>query len=258
MISTHRCVTTIVPGPADEFLDTVYKAAAKTWFGLLTRNSDDWSALRRAGSADLRRDVVGCAGADGSVGYAILAHQTDPNTGHLAIEVVELLHNGSGALLGLLNYLASHNNVTRLRWDAPIETQLWTVTAKARTWEPQVCLDKMVRVVNLGTLTIPLWSAPDMFDPVLLDVVDPQAPWNAGYWAAVPEGGEVHFERATVRHLGTPIQVQASALAPLLLGGANPDWLGDSGLLTAPNPAELDRLRQVTLRPSSPYCPSPW
>lgn len=243
--------------PVDEFLDGVYRAAADTRFGFLVRSSEDWAALRRPTSGDLRRDTIGCRAANGSQGYAVIAHQLDHVTKQLGIEVVELLHSGPEAFTVLLSYLAGHNNVTRLRWDAPPETQLWSMTAQARSWEPQACLDKMVRVVDLAALTLPSWNPPDSL-PVLLDVVDVQAPWNAGLWTAVTEDDRIHFERTTSNHASGAVRVQTSGLAPLLLGGAGPDWLADAGLLTAPSSAALDRLRRLTLRPRAPYCPGAW
>lgn len=248
----------ILTEPADGFLDSVYRAASDTRFGLLVRSSEDWSALRRPTTGDLRRDTVGCRAADGSQGYVVIAHQMDHATKQLGIEVVELLHSGSQAFTVLLSYLAGHNNVSRLRWDAPPETQLWSMTAEARSWEPQVCLDKMVRVVDLAALTVPVWNTSDTLPPVLLDVVDVQAPWNAGLWTAVVEDNRIRFERSTTSDTSGALRVQAAGLAPLLLGGASPDWLADAGLLNAPSSAALDRLRRLTLRPRLPYCPGAW
>lgn len=248
--------------PPHELMNSVYEKCARDRFGLLQRSTADWAELHRAGPGELRRDAVGVAGEDGARGYAVLAHRRAGAGPDLEIEIRELFYTKPSALAALLYFIASHNNVTRLRWDAPPEVELWSATSHARTWEPVRAMDKMIRVVNLAGLSLATDGHPGM---ATIRVVDRQAPWNDGLWRMTCADGLITFAavptaecQVSANRAAGAITVQAHALAPLLLGATSPWWLRDAGLLSAPDEDALPQISKLVQKRRPPYSPDSW
>ncbi|MQA82221.1 MAG: GNAT family N-acetyltransferase [Streptosporangiales bacterium] len=247
--------------PPHELVASVYEDCARDRFGLLERSAADWADLRRVGPGELRRDVVGAVAEGGDRGYAVLVHRLVGDGAGLEIEVRELFHTGPSALARLLYFLVSHNNVARLRWDAPPEVELWSATSHARTWEPVRALDKLVRVVNLAGLSLATNAFPGTG---VIRVIDSQAPWNDGLWRIIGDGERITFTSlaaappTSADQAAGDVTVQACALAPFLLGASSPWWLRDSGLLSAPNEHALSQVSRLVGTRRPPYCPDSW
>ncbi|MFD9705099.1 enhanced intracellular survival protein Eis [Lentzea sp. NPDC059081] len=187
----------------------------------------------------LEMDLVSVLpGPNGLRGY--LTAQREPGGDMGRLKVFDLVALDAEAQLTLLSSLASWAGTleavdlrvtdpatVNLLAGTPLRHSVWTAT-----W--------MLRVVDLPA-AVAARGWPDPADAAVdLEIVDPHAPWHAGPWRLVAEGGSVRIEPG-----GTgAVRLHARALGPWFAGAQNTHALRRAGLLEG-DPADaaaLDRL----------------
>jgi predicted acetyltransferase len=249
---SHRLDRFVQCDADDLEVRTLWRRHVETRVGAIDRGPDEWAALLVAAPSELRRDLVKCQVDGATVAYLLLAHRPAPTGDEL--RVLEGGWDTEAGVPAVLAALSSHNNVERVVWDAPSDLLLWPHVRAAMRFEPTVVPDKMLRILDLARMP---WRAPAGTPDasVTVEVVDVQAPWNAGSWEVGSDAGTVSWQRTS----RTPkITVQASVLGPLYSGFATPHVARASGLLHASDERSLDLLELILHRPSAPYAPDCW
>jgi len=211
-------------------LHRCYQAVAAAQDGMLDREGPSFSLPEV-----LTLDVVAlCPGR----GYLTATRRRDRLQVH---DLVALDEEAGRALLHLISSFAG--TVSRIDLCPTDPAALGPLAGGVLTGEVQVT-PWMLRVVDLPAAVAArgwpgaAWLADAALD---LEVVDPWAPWHAGRWRLVVEGGAVRCERG-----GTgSVSVQARALGPWFAGGTPTSSLRRAGLLDGGDATLLDALAGV-------------
>lgn len=234
-------------------LAAVHTEAAGLRFGLLVRDSPFWTDLAR------RRQVALWRSYDGTPeGYVVYQHiyqqpDLDHRSGQRQLVVDELQATTSDAYLGLLGFLAGHNSVSRLRWDAPQDDPLLSVVREPRQIRTETVVDKVLRVMDVSRLELPAFGdEPDG----LVFTVDDQIPWNRGPWRVTADGPRVRFVHAP--QADGEVVLHAHAFGPLVSRYLSVDDALRCGLVTVADDKTAHRLRGLFPRTATPYSPDGW
>ena len=250
----------LVSAPELEDLQDVYIRAAAGRFGALARDRRAWASRVQTAPGMLRRDHVGWYDpVDGrTTGYAIYHHRTEPSGDRLAIVVDELMATSPTAWAGLLEFLAGHNNVSRLRWDAPQDFPLGHLIREPEATRPQHLVDKMVRVVDVPALRLHLPTPPPAGRrPLRIRIEDHQAPWNHGCWEVGQEADTVVRLTRSAAGMADCV-IPAAVLGPLLTGYLSVAWAVSAGLVQFTGRSACTDLTTLFSTGSPPYCPDDW
>jgi predicted acetyltransferase len=225
--------------PADADLTAVhelYTAAARPAVGPLTRTGP---AFDLAGLATL--DGVVIASVDGvDAGYVSWSRHEKPDAAP-RLDVHDLIADRPDVRDALLTCLGSWQTSigeTRIRLADPVIGGLGLPRGGYTNHEPW-----MLRIVDAEAAVAARGYGPLSAD-VDLEIVDPQAPWNAGRWQlSVAEG------KGSLTPGGTgAVTVSSRGLAAVFTGYAGAAALTSAGLATG-DPAALARLAAVFAGP---------
>lgn len=215
------------PAGPDDLADLhgCYRAAAAAQDGMLDRDGPSFSL-----PDVLDLDVVTVCP---SRGYLTATRRAD----HLQVhDLVALDEEVGRALIHLLSSWGGYLQRIDIRPTDPLPLAVLAAGGLAgdvhlTPW--------MLRVVDLpGAVAARGWPAAAMLrdGAVELDVTDPEAPWNAGRWRLVVEGGTVRCEPGG----GGAVRLHARALGPWFAGGTPCSVLRRSGLLEGGDSSLLD------------------
>jgi len=236
-------------------LPGLYRAEGRRRFGLLVRDAARWRSLLAAKG----RAWAVWQGQDGTAGGYVLYRQQvgQGEDSPLRLVVDELFVRDADAYLGLLCYLAEHPNIAEVRWDAPQDDPLLSVAREPRALEPKLCVDKMLRVLNIEPAAA---LVPDVAASVQLVVRldDPQIPQHAGDWVMRPVDGVLKLERVRDRPSLPMLHLTAPVLAALLTGYLTGDAALMSGLAIASGTTAAAAACALFPLRRPPYAVEPW
>lgn len=236
--------------PDQPTAEAVRQLAARRRFGALDAPPDSTE-----GASGLRTDTVVWREGDRATGLLQYMHRRRDDRG-VGIVVHELYAISPAAYCGLLGFLAEHNNIDDVTWNAPTDDPLQQLVVEPRHIEPIVCSDKMLRIVDLARLVLPRFDA---FEPgdITMTVHDPQAPWNTGSWEIGADGDVYRFSRTTTARTTTDLHVEVDVLGPIISGYLSATSAAMTGRLKGEPAAvsTLDRIRACWL---PPHCPDTW
>lgn len=214
------------PGDLDD-LHRCYLAAAAAQDGMLDRHGPSFSLADVLGL-----DVVTTCPGRGHI-------TATRHAGHLQVHDLVALDGEVGR--ALLHLLASWGGyLTRVDLRPTDPTALAALAAGGLAGDVRVT-PWMLRVVDLpAAVAARGWpAAAHLADATVdLEVVDPWAPWQAGRWRLVVQGGAVRCEPGGAG----AVRFQARALGPWFAGGTPTSALRRTGLLDGPDTPLLDIL----------------
>jgi predicted acetyltransferase len=202
-----------LPTP-DDASRAFYNDYARTHYTLVQRGDAEWSARTRIGSwrpTTAARGVVRVSrGGEvvGLIGYDLTGRMGD---WHPTLTVNLLAAGDEPARREMLRYLRrlSHQ-VKTLRFDLPIGEPLWPYLAD-RPMKQEIADKYAIRIVDMERLDGLAVAADDL--TIAIDVVDEQAPWNAGVWRWTIENETLRVERADQADLRCGIGPLSSILS---------------------------------------------
>jgi predicted acetyltransferase len=237
----------------------LYAASAGRRFGMLARDASAWGDPPASPAGALRTDVVGWReGESDWTGYCAFTHVRQED-GRLGIILNELMTVSPAAWRGLLLFLSTHNNVASIRWDAPGDEPLASVVREPRELEIKVCLDKMVRVLDVAELKFCCESDSRCPQGLTIGIHDRQAPWNDGRWRVEPAAGSRYaLSREEGDIADASCEIAACDLGPIISGYLSIDGAVRAGLVKVSDDGAARQLRALFTRERAPYCPDNW
>ncbi len=242
---------------AAEAFPAVYADYAPTRAGELDRHEIDYAeALGEPAGDDLRRRFYAVYEEDdrldGYVAYEV-ALVEPPAHSPRRVVLHELCALTAGAYAALWGFLLGVDLTVELRAygrpvDEPIKwllaepRQLRCVQSGDRTW---------VRLIDVGLcLGARRYAAGG---DLVIDVSDPFCPWNSGRYRLVvgEEWGAAEVERTTAE---ADLELDASTLASLYLGGVAPSSFAEVGLITENSPGAVALAGRMFANDRPPYC----
>jgi predicted acetyltransferase len=247
------------PAEARSDLQRVFDAALPGRPGTLARNRAWWDVLlsdpptSRDGMSPLR-----CVVAEddaGPRGYTL--YRTQPSwTDGLAdgtLRLRELIALDPAAEAALWGDLFSRDLVGQvIAPSRPVDDPLLAMLADPRRAQPLVSDALWVRLIDLAAAMVQRRYACAV--DIVLDVVDPSLPDNAGRWRLTsggPDDGSPRCERSTAP---ADLLVAAQALGAGYLGGASFGQLAAAGYVSELTPGALKRLAAATSWDPRPWC----
>jgi len=176
-------------------------------------------------------------------------HKWEQHRPHGTLEVVALV-GGPAARLALLRRLVDFDLMGTVKLpETAVDDPVWQWVGP-RSASEVVPVDSLwLRVVDLEA-ALPLRPYDGTCD-VVVELVDPLAPWQAGRWRIVVSGGEGHAERTDAAADAT---LPVAAVGAAFLGGTNLVAQQRAGLLPEVRPgavAELWRAFRTDLPPTA-------
>jgi predicted acetyltransferase len=241
-------------------LAKLFDAAVPGRPGMLARNDAWWDVLlsdhptRRGGMSPLRCVVAEDDG--GPRGYSL--YRTQPSwTDGLAdgtIRLNELIALDPAAAAALWGDLFSRDLVGEVVAPSrPVDDPLLAMLADARRAQPIVNDGLWVRLIDLPAAMVQRTYASAV--DVVLDVLDPFLPDNAGRWrltsGGLGDGAAARCERSTAP---ADLLVSAHALGAAYLGGASFGQLAAAGHVSEQTPAALTHLAAAMSWDPRPWC----
>jgi predicted acetyltransferase len=248
------------PAEVQADLAQLFDAARPARPGMLARNDSWWGVLlsddpsRRNGMSPLR--CVLAEDDDGARGYVVYRTQAAWTDGIAdgTIRVRELIALDPAAAVALWADLFSRDLVGEVVAPSrPIDDPLLAMLADARRAQPLVGDGLWVRLIDLpGALGQRRYaSAVD----IVLDVLDPFLPENAGRWRLISSGpagdGAARCERTTA---AADVLLSVDALGAGYLGGASFGQLAAAGYVTELTPGALTLLAAAMSWDPRPWC----
>lgn len=183
-------------------LTPIYERNAAQYNGMLARDAKRWE--QKTCPAGGRQRAAYVYRRDGwDEGYAILRYGDTDNELH-ADEIVAHTRRAYEGLLGVARRHAM--TAKKLAWSAPSNDMLRSILTH---WDVETKLEPagMGRVVDAPTALHALKPSSEARGTAILSLVDDHAPWNAGSWRIVVEGGCVDV-RPTDREAGIALDIQ--------------------------------------------------
>jgi len=176
--SIHWAVTELAY--PDAACQAFYNRYASTHYTFAQRGDAQWRAALFLWHDHVARGVVKVARGEevaGLIGYT-LYRKPDKESPVLAVRL--FAHDGEEAKREMLRYLKRQSHQTStLELLVPMDEVLWPYLSDY-PGQRKVVDEGMIRVVSLDRLDGLAIQAPDV--EVEVEVLDPQAPWNAGTW----------------------------------------------------------------------------
>ena len=189
----HEVVDLSTPDDASR---SFYNDYARTHYTLVQRGDAEWSERTRIGTwnpTTAARGVVRVSrGSEvvGLIGYDLTGRMDD---WHPTFTVNLLAARDEPARREMLRYLRrlSHQ-IKTLRFELPVGETLWPYLAD-RPAKQEIRNRFAIRIVQMEQLDGLAIEADDL--AIAIDVVDEQAPWNAGIWRWMVEDGTLRVDR---------------------------------------------------------------
>ena len=199
---------------ADDASRSFYDDYARTHYTLIQRGDAEWSARTRIGTwsptAAARGVVRVSRGGEvvGLIGYDLTGRTDD---WHPTLTVNLLAARDEPARREMLRYVRrlSHQ-IKTLRFDLPVGETLWPYLAD-RPAKREIRDRFAIRIVQMERLDGLAVEADNL--TIAIDVVDEQAPWNAGVWRWTVEDATLRVERADRADLRCGIGPLSSVLS---------------------------------------------
>lgn len=151
---------------------------------------------------------------------------------------VDALFGDPAAELALLRRLVDFDLMATVRLpEVGMDDPLWHWIGPRADSEAIPVDNLWLRVVDLPAALPLRWYAEDC--DVVVDVLDDQAPWQAGRWRIVARGGEAKAERTDDP---PDVSLPVSALGAAYLGGGNLTALRRAGLVAEHRPGAVGEL----------------
>lgn len=166
------------------------------------------------------------------------------------LQVVDLVALTSAAYRALVEYLARHDLIGRVRWVAPPDDAFPTLLTNPAAVKIETRPDVMLRIVDLAPA---LESRPYLPGPparLVLEVADRDAPWNDGTWLLEVESGKARVSPSTAE---PDLSVSINLLAALYNGYLSPARAAQVGLLDATS-AALETAARIFAVSAPPHC----
>ena len=225
-----------------------HAAAAPGRDGSLVRSAHWWAHLLAPDLQGVELYVVDDPTRVGEViGYAAYRHRSVRAPYDYAISVFEVLSDDPDVLRALWQVVASSGTqAPEVDVIGPAEDDLFLLADGASPDVVRSEIRWMLRLVDLpGAIAARGWPSTAV-GRVELEVVDDQAPWNAGRWVLEVEGGQA---RATPGGAGT-VQATIGGLSSWWAGYAPPARLARTGSLRSTDAAAIQVMAE--LLPASP------
>ncbi|HEY5247982.1 MAG TPA: GNAT family N-acetyltransferase [Dermatophilaceae bacterium] len=195
----------------------------------------------------LHYDVKGSI--DGYVSYKVLPWESEPGT----IQILDIVYASQNAYLGLWEYLASIDLVTRVKFgNAAVTDPLPWAMADRRGFKIAGQDDGLwLRILDPVVALEARSYAVD--GDVRIELSDPLAIANGVYALSVRQGRAM----VTTGHAkdATPdVSMDVAALGSLYLGGVRADTLARTGQIVSRSPAALDTFDALLGHREQPYC----
>ena len=199
---------------ADDASRSFYDDYARTHYTLIQRGDAEWSARTRIGTwsptAAARGVVRVSRGGEvvGLIGYDLTGRTDD---WHPTLTVNLLAARDEPARREMLRYVRrlSHQ-IKTLRFELPVGETLWPYLAD-RPAKREIRDRFAIRIVQMERLDGLAVEADNL--TIAIDVVDEQAPWNAGVWRWTVEDATLRVERADRADLRCGIGPLSSVLS---------------------------------------------
>ncbi len=225
-----------------------YERIAPTRHGHVDRPEELWRRKVPFDLAGLHLYVVedATAAVPTIAGYAVYRHTKARHPFDYAVQVLELMADDpdvSAALwrvVGSSGTQAPHVTVVGAP-DDPLFLQLPMADPTAVQSE----IRWMVRLIDAPAAIAARGYRRSARGRVDLEIVDRDAPWNAGRWVLEAAGGEASLQLGGA---GT-VEMSIGGLSSLWAGYAPARTLAAAGLLGAPDPADLDELDEIFAGP---------
>ena len=228
----HRCHADALPGRD----------------GAVTRTADWWARSLPTTLDGVEVYVVDDPDREGEVaGYAIYRHRKARPPYDFAVSVFEVLAEDPDVLRSLWQVVGSSGTqAPEVDVIGPAEDDLFLLAANATADVVRSEIRWMLRVVDLPAAVAARGWPAGASGTVDLEVLDEQAPWNAGRWRLEVEGGDA---RATPGGTGT-VALTIGALSSWWAGYATPARLARTGSLRCVDPRALRTMAGLV-----PACP---
>lgn len=214
--------------------------------GMMTRGAHWWpglfSMLHRQGGPV---SAVVHHGPDGPDGFAVYTVDRDAGTGG-TMRLHDLHYADASAFAGLWRFLLSVDLIQEISarhrgLDEPLEL-LFTDPRACETKE--VLDESWLRLVDVESA---LAARPWRGEPLVLDVTDPVLPRNSGRYRVGSDGVR--------RTDATPdAQLDVDVLSMVYTGAWRPSALVAAGRITVREPTTADRVDELVLTRSAPWC----
>ena len=166
-------------------------------------------------------------------------------------EVRELVAATPQGYVQILRFLAAHDLVRELRWQAPADDPLLSVIADPSRCETRVHGSYMLRVVDAARAVEQRPFDPEMRASLALRIVDPTCDWNDGVWRLEVAEGRGTLTRSRDEPVAT---LGAPALAALYNGYRTAwDWY-NCGRIEATDRGALTALTRAFSAEHAPHC----
>ncbi|MBI5288000.1 MAG: GNAT family N-acetyltransferase [Chloroflexi bacterium] len=202
--------------------------------------------------------VIWSNAADQPRGYAVYTQQHRQSGGPFGETILRVIDwvalDGEG-YSALLNYLMTHDLVSQIvlvvSEDEPV---LAAFEEPVHVKEPPgAWTGILLRLVDLQRAIECRPSRPEASGlAVTVAVTDVAAPWNTGTWRLECGKGRMAAERTNA---APDLEADATALAPLYNGFANPADAARVGQLVVHDGAAVERMGRMFTTPFRPFCP---
>lgn len=247
---SSRPAVVVRPGDAEDVaaVRACYDRIAPTRHGHLDRPEEMW---RRKVPFDLTGlhlyvvdDLTGAAPA--IAGYAVYRHVKTRPPFDYAIHVVELMADDPDVSAALWRVVGSSGTqAPHVSVVGPPDDPLFLQLPMADPTAVRSEIRWMVRLIDASAAIAARGYRRSARARVELEIVDADAPWNAGRWVLEASDGEASLERGGA---GT-VEVSIGGLSSLWAGYASARTLAAAGLLRSTDPSGLDDLDEVFAGP---------
>ena len=235
--------------------DRVYRQHSAQRNGPLHRNDVWWRDRILSLDAPVPADIALWEDSQGEPqGYVIyhqpLATQRDEYMADFWVR--ELVALTSDAYRNLLQYLARHDIVKEITWDAPADDPFLSVIDDARHVKTAVRYDLLNRICDVEqALRQRPPIAPEARLSLTLEVRDDTAPWNDGRWRIEVADGAVEVEQTDAQ---PDLTLAATTLAPIFNGYLSASAAAFAGRLEVHDADALATANAVFATSHPPYC----
>lgn len=235
--------------------DRVYRQHSEPRNGALHRGDVWWRDRILSREVPTPADIALWEDGTGEPRGYVIYHQPTPAQRNEFLDsfwVRELVALTSDAYLNLIQYLARHDIVKAITWDAPTDDPFLSVIDDARHVKVAGRYDLLNRVCDVEQAMRQRPPAAGGQPLALtLEVRDDTAPWNEGRWRIEVAGGTVAVEKTEAQ---PDLTLTATTLAPLFNGYLSATATAFAGRIEVHDPDALATADAVFATSHPPYC----